>query len=61
MTYTDAVGFLQKYAQCPRCNSGSVGKGRGTLGIDTDRGVFKRTCACGWGVFITEADQGERV
>lgn len=54
MTLNDVCYLLKKYSECPKCQSVYIGNGRGTIDVDTDKGVFVRTCACGWGVNITE-------
>ena len=59
MTVMDACGLMEKYAQCPKCGCTSVGKGKGSMSVDTEKGRFSRTCTCGWGIFITDDGKGE--
>ena len=59
MTFRDVYYLLQQYGKCPQCDSIYIGNGQGTLEVDSDEGHFRRTCACGWGVTITETKPKE--
>lgn len=52
MTFKEACELMEKYAQCPKCGSATVGGGKGAISVDTAKGIFARSCSCGWGVFI---------
>lgn len=54
MNLVDACELMRKYTFCPKCGSEFVGGGAGTLEVDTKVGYFKRSCACGWYVEISE-------
>jgi len=59
VTLRDVCYLLEAYTKCPQCSSIYVGNGQGTLEVDSDKGIFRRTCACGWGVTITETKPKE--
>lgn len=50
MNVREACELMKKYAKCPQCGCEVIGNGKGTLEIG--KGVFKRTCHCGWSVII---------
>ena len=52
MTFLEACELLEKYAQCPKCGSSTIGGGKGAISVDTVKGTFARSCSCGWGIFI---------
>ena len=52
MNVVESCKLIEKYAECPQCGCDVVGNGKGTL--DIGKGYFKRTCHCGWSVFIED-------
>lgn len=59
MKLKEVIQMMKMYASCPVCgeeNVGeeNVGEENGEIEIDTKRGYFKRSCACGWRVEVKE-------
>ena len=57
MNVREVCELIEKYAKCPKCGCEVVGNGKGTL--EVDKGIFKRTCHCGWSVTIDKRKGGE--
>ena len=60
MNLVDACELIKKYTYCPNCGSETVGAGKGSIEVDTATGYFKRTCACGWYIEISEGVKNEK-
>ena len=52
-----ALELLKKYGTCPECGNKKIGNGKGVLDIDIN--TFKRTCKCGFEVFIEDEGREE--
>lgn len=49
MKLKEVIQMMKMYASCPVC-----GEENGEIEIDTKRGYFKRSFACGWRVEVKE-------
>lgn len=47
-----SVQLMQKYNNCPSCDSDKIGNGEGKLIIEDE--TFYRSCKCGWEVKTDE-------
>lgn len=56
MNMKRVLELLEKYETCPECGNTKIGNGEGALVIDIN--TFKKTCKCGFEVFI-EDEEGE--
>ncbi|MBQ2783001.1 MAG: DUF3797 domain-containing protein [Oscillospiraceae bacterium] len=54
MKLKEVIQMMKMYASCPVCGEENVGEENGEIEIDTKRGYFKRSCACGWRVEVKE-------
>lgn len=54
MKLKEVIQMMKMYASCPVCGEENVGEENGGIEIDTKRGYFKRSCACGWRVEVKE-------
>lgn len=57
MNVREACKLIEKYAKCPKCGCEVIGNGKGTL--EVYKGIFKRTCHCGWSITIDKRKGGE--
>lgn len=54
MNLIEAVELMKKYAACRNCGCETIGNGKGTMEVDSEKGYFKRTCRCGWQIEVRE-------
>lgn len=54
MNYFKTKKLMDKYCNCPKCGSDSLGNGQGGLIIECE--TFRRWCKCGFDKTVTAED-----